>query len=474
MNYLLGAASGVLLVLLFPKFGITLLAPFALTPLLVAMAREPSPGKRALVGEICGFVFWVGVCYWIRPVLAAYGGLNAPLSWLALILFAAVKALHTAVFAWLGGYLLARPVALPGVALLWAGIERTHGPLGFAWLTLGNAASDMGLPLGLAPFTGVYGISFLFAMLAGGLALLLLRRARTQLLPLLALPLLFLLPDLPPLEQGDRAAAVVQPNLTEDSSPDLTRLQNRSALAAVARPSFIAWPEAPVGFYWDRDPVFRYELSGLARRTATPVVAGVVTHNAAGAPLNSAVLVGANGEELGRYSKTFLVPFGEFVPPLFGWIQKISTEAGDFAPGPGPRTLDLDSARLGVFICYEAAFPHLVRRFTALGAEVLVNLSNDGWFFETAAREQHLLLARMRAAENGRWLLRVTNNGITAALDPAGRVMKTFPEFRETAGTLPFAPLQSMTVYAAHGDVFAWSALGLGLALSVRSAIRGG
>jgi apolipoprotein N-acyltransferase len=474
MNYLLGAFSGVLLVLLFPKFDIAILAPFALTPLFIAIAREQSPWKRALIGEACGFIFWIGVCYWIRPVLDAYGGLNAPLAWLALILFAVAKALHTAVFAWLGGYFMPRPWAIPAVAALWAGIERTHGPLGFAWLTLGNAGSEMSLPLRLAPFTGVYGISFVFAMLACGFALLILRRPRRQLLPLLMLPLLFLLPEMPAVATGSRTAAVVQPNLAEDSPPDLERLLNRSAVAAIGGADFIAWPEAPVGFYWDRDPVFRYELSGLARRTATPVLAGVVTHNAAGAPLNSAVLVSAGGEELARYSKTFLVPFGEFVPPLFGWIQKISTEAGDFAPGPGPRPLPLNGRTLGVFICYEAAFPHLVRRFAANEADVLVNLSNDGWFFDTSAREQHLLLARMRAAENRRWLLRVTNNGITASLDPAGRVMKTFPEFREASGQLPFDAVKTTTFYTANGDIFAWTSLGVGVGLALCRAIRGG
>jgi apolipoprotein N-acyltransferase len=474
MNYLLGALSGVLLVLLFPSFDIAILAPVALTPLLVAMLREPSPWKRALIGEVCGFIFWIGVCYWIRPVLAAYGGLNAPLAWLALILFALAKAIHTAVFAWVGGYVITRRWALPAVAAIWAGIERTHGPFGFAWLTLGNAASEMSLPLRLAPFTGVYGISFVFAMLACGLALLLLRQPRGHLVPLLALPLLFLLPEMPPVNPGQSAAAMVQPNLREDSPPDLQRLLNRSALATIGGADLIAWPEAPVGFYWDRDPVFRHELSGLARQTATPVLAGVVTHDTKGGPLNSAVLVGANGEEIGRYSKTFLVPFGEFVPPLFGWIQKISTEAGDFTPGPGPRTLNMNARKLGVFICYEAAFPHLVRQFSALGADVLVNLSNDGWFFETSAREQHLLLARMRAAENRRWLLRVTNNGISASLDPAGRVIKALPEFREISGRLPFDSVMSMTLYAVHGDIFAWSALGVGLALAAWSAIRGG
>lgn len=467
MNYALAAASGCLLVLLYPKFDIAILAPFALTPLLIAIAREALPLRRAMIGQTCGFVFWIGVCYWIRPVLIAYGGLNDALGWLALVLFAFAKGLHFAVFAWLAGHLIRQSWAIPAIAALWTGIERTNGTFGFAWLTLGNAGSEMSLPLRLAPFAGVYGLSFAFAMLASGLALLILRQPRRQLAPLIALPLLFLLPEMPPLDTAQASAVAVQPNLTQETPVDVNALAARSLVASVGGANLIAWPEVPSGLYWDGDRDFQAKMSALARDAQTPVLFAGVTRNASGAPLNSAILVGPDGREAGRYSKTFLVPFGEFIPPLFGWIEKISTEAGNFAPGDGPAML----GNLGVFICYEAAFPHLVRQFSDLGAEVLVNLSNDGWFFETSAREQHLLLARMRAAENRRWLLRVTNNGITASIDPAGRVAKTLPEFREIAGKLPYTAISTKTAYAAYGDWFAWSCLAVGLLSAAYGAI---
>lgn len=466
MNWLLAGASGGLLVLLFPHFGITLLAPFALTPLVLAIARERSARNRVLLGELCGFIFWMGVCYWIRPVLAEYGGLNIALSWLAMTLFALAKGIHLAVFSYLAGFMVRSRWAIAGTAALWTGLERTHGTFGFAWLTLGNAGSDMSLPLRLAPWLGVYGLSFAFAALSVGLALLILRRPRRQLMPLLFLPALFLLPEMPDVEPPVSEAVVLQPDLVEGASARLAELVNRTEVEAVNGAALIAWPEVPSGFYWDRDPVFRRTIQALARSASAPVLFAGVTQSPEERPLNSAILLNPNGEEAGRYSKTFLVPFGEFVPPLFGWIDKISTESSDFVAGDGPHVLASRDLKLGTFICYEAAFPHLVRRFPALGASVLVNLSNDGWFFRTAAREQHLLLARMRAAENRRWLLRVTNNGITASIDPAGRVRETLPEFRETAGRLPFSPVANETFYTRHGDIFAWTCLAFGLALS--------
>ena len=142
---------------------------------------------------------------------------------------------------------------------------------------------------------------------------------------------------------------------------------------------------------------------------------GGVGQTPAGAPLNSAFLFQADGE-LARSATTRSnwCPFGEYVPDAFGWVNRITHEIGDFVPGTRIVTFPLDGHRIGAFICYESAFPDLVRQFTKAGANVLVNLSNDGYFGHSAAREQHLELVRMRAAENRRWILRATNDGITA------------------------------------------------------------
>jgi len=150
-----------------------------------------------------------------------------------------------------------------------------------------------------------------------------------------------------------------------------------------------------------------------------------------------------------------LVPFGEFVPwPLGALTEKVSKEAGDFAAGRGIVVSPVGDRKIGVFICYESVFPNFVRRFAAEGAQALFTISNDGWFGKTAARWQHLEIVRMRAAENRRWILRAANDGITAAIDPAGRVRSTLPLFTEVTSSVRFNYETGQTFYTRHGEWF--------------------
>ena len=478
LNLLLSLASGILLVSLYPPLGWAALAPFALLPLLVAVAREPRGGLRFLWGYAAGAVYWTGLCYWIRWVLEVHGGMGIWGSYGAFALFAAAKALHMGAFAWLAGLAIGRWYAIPVVAAFWVVIERLHGPLGFAWLALGDAATDMGAPLRLAPYTGVYGVSFLIAAMNVALALAALRRRRLELAWILAVPFVFLLPAMPDATAGTRDAVMVQPNLpasgrwTAESlyatQQRLAALSLRSALAAgQQRPLLILWPETPAPFYYQEDARFRALVERLARSTGAGVLLSAVGHTSAGAPLNSAYLVDERGQLAGRYDKLFLVPFGEYVPPLFGWVNRITQEAGDFTPGKRLVLLRAAGRDTGVFICYESAFPYLVRRFAAAGAELLVNLSNDGYFGRSAAREQHLRLVRMRAAENRRWILRATNDGITAAIDPAGRVMHRLPPYAELSARSSFSYQSARTFYTLHGDWFVWLCVLAGLAAAI-------
>jgi len=464
LTYLAALATGLLLVLAFPHFNLTWLAPFALTPLLVAVAREPRPARRFLLGHITGVVFWFGVCSWIEGVLAFYGGLNKPLAWLSFTLFCVLKALHTGVFAWLAGILMRRWWAAPAVAALWVAIESTHGSLGFAWLALGNAGIDMGLPMRLAPITSVYGLSFVFVLMAACMALAFLRRPRFHLSWLLPLPLLIFLPNLPEARRGGDSAVLVQPNLSEDAqwTEDSVDRMQRSLVVLSMRavmtggdehPSLIVWPEVPAPLYYD-DPRFRTYIEQLASVTRTYLLAGVVAHTPQGAPLNSAILISPDGKLVSRYDKVNLVPFGEFVPWPFGWVKRITTEAGDFARGTRVVVSPVDGHKIGTFICYESVFPNFVRSFVADGAEVLFNISNDGYFGKSAAREQHLEIVRMRAAENRRWILRSTNDGITASIDPAGRLRGTVPLYTQAASRTGFTYIQDRTFYTRYGDWF--------------------
>jgi apolipoprotein N-acyltransferase len=475
--------TALLLALLFPPFDLALLAPVALSPLLFALAHEPSGGRRFVWGWLCGFLYWIVVCHWIANVLAAYGGLNGPLSLLALVLFAIAKGLHMAVFAWLVGMVMQRPWAIPAAAALWTGIERTHAPLGFPWLALGNAGIAMSLPLRIAPYVGVYGVSFILAMLGCAVALVALRRKRRQLAWLLVLPLLALLPAAAPRQAPRQSAVAVQTNVGGDarwSQDEAQRAVRRFSLLtleealdpAKPKPALLLWPEAPAPFYYYDDPQFRLQVTETARLAATPLLFSGVAFTPAREPLNSAVLLSAEGALSGRYDKVKLVPFGEYVPPGFAWIGKISGEAGNFAAGRAAQVFVAADHSIGAFICYESAFPHHVRQFARSGAEVLVNLTNDGYFGQAAApRRQHLLLARMRAVENGRWLLRPSNDGITASIDPAGRVWDQLPERRRLAGRLRFAWERRQTPYTKYGDWFAWLCLAAGALAVLREQI---
>ena len=199
-------------------------------------------------------------------------------------------------------------------------------------------------------------------------------------------------------------------------------------------PDLIAWPESPAPFF-TTDPAFRDGVSNIAREAQTWVLVGNMgIRNASETPqhatelYNSGSLVSPGGEWVGRYDKMHLVPFGEYVPfkRIFGFAGGLTKEVGDFSSGASRAPLAAGS-KLGVFICYESIFPDEVRQLAANGAQVFVNISNDGWYGDSGAYAQHLKQARMRAVENNRWLLRDTNTGVTATIDPYGRVVASMP-----------------------------------------------
>jgi apolipoprotein N-acyltransferase len=222
-------------------------------------------------------------------------------------------------------------------------------------------------------------------------------------------------------------------------------------------------------------------LSSIAQDTNSFLVVGSVGEQDKGPGkepqlLNSALILNPQGRPIGRYDKIHLVPFGEYVPfkDVLFFADKLTREVGDFGHGTERKVFDLNGLRTSVVICYESIFPDEVRQFTANGAQVLINISNDGWYGETGAPFQHLLMARMRAIENHRWVLISTNSGVTATVDPDGRVVAKAERNLRTAMAAPFSPDIEMTFYAANGDVFAWACVVISiLAVFVRARIRG-
>lgn len=472
MNWALAIATALLLIAVQPGPDVAWLAFVALTPLLIAVAREPRAPHRFVLGWAAGIVYWFIHCNWIQFVLEVHGGMGRWGGWGAFILFALYKALHLGVFALFAGWLTGRwwsPVAL---AALWVGIERTHGTFAFAWLALGNAGIDMGPLLRVAPLIGVYGISFLFALTAAALASMRVRVMAWSVLPLVV----FLLPGIAP-SSPTTSAVVLQPNLdeeaqwtTESATAMQQRLIARSLQAAEASHApLIIWPESPGPLYYSTDPQFKAAAEGLALAAHASFLFGTVGYTKDNAPLNSAMMLSPEGRPVDRYDKVNLVPFGEFVPPLFSFVNRITKEAGDFTSGTRVSPLPYGSRRLGTFICYESAFPNFVRQ---LGGDALVNISNDGYFGRSYARAQHLSLVRMRAVENHRWIVRATNDGVSAVVDPSGRVTERLQPFVETAATVHFGYENGITPYARYGDWFAWICLAASLSCAGLRARR--
>jgi apolipoprotein N-acyltransferase len=472
LHLALALLTGVLLILVFPKFDLRFLAPFALAPLLVVSAHADHALTRFGFGWAAGIVYWFGICIWIQFVLEFHGSMQKWAAWGAFLLFCVLKALHLAFFSTLAGPLMYRWYALPSIAALWVGLERTHGTFGFAWLALGNAGIDMSVPLRLAPFVGVYGASFVLVMLSAALALVALRQPRRHLLPLLSLLLLLILPAIPQGIPPQERALVVQPNVDPETEwTEASRLDLEKSLFSLSNSlpaHLVVWPELPAPLYYYEDPDF-HDAAGQLARSQHFFLFGTVAYTSQHEALNSAVLLGTDGNPIGRYDKNFLVPFGEFIPPAFSWVTRITHEIGDFVPGHDSNVLAAGPDHLGVFICYESAFPHLVRQFPLHGADVLLNLSNDGYFGHSAAREQHLSLVRMRAVENRRFIVRSTDDGITAAVDPAGRIIKRLPPYTQVAAMMPYARISETTFYTRHGDWFAWGCLAIGLGASLQT-----
>jgi apolipoprotein N-acyltransferase len=228
-------------------------------------------------------------------------------------------------------------------------------------------------------------------------------------------------------------------------------------------PTVVVWPEAPSDLQSD-DPAFRNAIGRLARAIQAPAIIGslgvdVSPQAERGYYLyDSASLFDAAGNYQGRYDKVHLVPWGEYIPfqQVFAFAHKLTKGVGNMDRGNRRSVFETGRNRYGVFICYESIFGEEVRHFAENGAQVLVNISDDGWYGDSGAPWQHLNMTRMRAIENDRWLLLDTNTGVTASIDPQGHAVAEAPRHVRGAYVVPFAFRSTTTLYSRLGDWFAW------------------
>lgn len=487
--------SAVLQVVIFPLPNLYILSWIAVAPLLIALlhARQPetlqlqgaaklepaSPWQGFLLGYLCGILWYGGNCYWVYNTMKQYGGISAAGAAGLLVLFCLYLGLYHGAFG-LITCLLGRKslrTALVLAPFVWVAVELARTRIsGFPWDLLGITQVD-NIPLArIARFTGVYGISFeIMIVNTAFAAALLVQRRRQPSLWIATLAAAFVLqiarwtpfPTIP----GDHSAVLVQENVPILDSSDWTRQYYEATFSdltnlslnppgAKGHADLIVWPESPAPFYGN-DPGFRNGLGRIASTAQSWVVAGsigTVGNDRNQELFNSAVLVDPSGAIAGRYDKVHLVPFGEYLPfpSLLSFAGGLTKEVGAFTPGQSRTPLNAGQQKLGIFICYESIFPNEVRRFANSGAQVFVNISNDGWYGDSGAYAQHLKQARMRAIENDRWLLRATNTGVTAAIDPYGRVAQQAPRKVRTALVVSYSLIDGTTFYTRHGDWLAY------------------
>ena len=347
-----------------------------------------------------------------------------------------------------------------------------------SWNLLGITQVDNVALCRIASWTGVYGISFEIVLVNVALAAaFLIPRARRGMMLAAALAAAAVLQAgrliEAPTAPASHTALLVQQNIpvSADWTPvyfqqtlgSLANLTTNSVgSASGAKPDLIVWPESPAPFFTN-DARFREQISQIARKTKAWLIVGSIGSNAShpnaeGALFNSAALISPSGDWTSRYDKVHLVPFGEYLPfpSLFSFAGGLTKEVGQFDRGTSRAPLNATSARLGVFICYESVFPEDVRQFGSNGAQVFVNISNDGWYGDSGAYAQHLNQTRMRAIENNRWLLSATDTGVTASIDPWGRIVARLPRKERAALVAPYAPTTVTTFYTRHGDWFAF------------------
>jgi len=505
----LALGTGILLFLSFPgAAGLWPVAWVALTPLLLAL-RNVSAGAAARLGLLAGMVHYVLLLYWIVIVLGKYGNLPVWVSVPALVLLALYMSSYLALFcaiinrAWKQQEMLVVWIG----PLLWVGLDYIRSFLfsGFPWQDLGYSQYKALLLVQTADLTGHFGITFHVVLVNSITALLLvlwlanrsaaqtaqpilagrIRRAWfAAILPAFCIILVVLGYNILRYRQVSEVIAtsptmkiaVVQGNIEQDKkwSPAMrlqtidiyTRLSEQAIAQKNDSPSLLIWPETALPFLINDNPYYERLKNILITKQKIWLLSGALFYQKMEDSIslqerellsyNSAYLFTPDGEIGGRYDKQHLVPFGEYVPlsDYFSLPGPLVENIGNFSRGKPGKPLSCEGAAIGVLICYESIFPKLARDWTASGANLLVNITNDAWFGRSSAPWQHLSMSVFRALENRRSMARSANTGVSAVIDPLGRITGMSPIFQPFYLVADVPLLQAKTIFVAFGHYF--------------------
>lgn len=497
----LAFVAGSLAVLGFAPFSLSFVVPCSLA-LLFWLWLGATPRQALRLGWLYGLGLMGWGVSWLHISIDQFGNVGLMLALLITLLFVAVIALYYGLAGWLCARLAGGQVPLrlllcyPAV---WVLLEWMRGWFlsGFPWLAFGYSQLESPLQ-GFAPLLGVYGVSWVVALSAGLLLLLLMGlftlpaavtgRAKVPALrglgikggglSILGLALLWVGGGLLHAHDWTRSAgdplrvSLIQGNIPQESKwrPE----QFRPTLDLYTRltrehwsSDLIIWPETAVpAFAHQVDEGFLTPLANEARAQGADLLLGIAVRHGDGRYFNAMASLGSSRD---AYYKRHLVPFGEFLPLkwlLHPLIDLLRIPMSDFSAGePAKNLLQLAGYPAGISICYEDAFGEEVIR-SMPDAAFLVNASNDAWFGDSLAPHQHLEIARMRALESGRYLLRATNTGVSAVIDPRGMIAGLSPAFEQDVLTQEILPMVGMTPYARLGNaaIVSFLVLMLGLA----------
>ena len=483
----LAVASGALLALSFPKYGHPALSFIALVPLYVALsgwngrpgqAPGVSTGQGFRLGLIAGFVHFAGTVYWTGATVQTFGGLPLPVAvfvtGLLVLYMAAYVALASAASA-----IFIRRFGLLGLALSpapWVAAEYTRGFLfgGFPWIPLGNTMATVLPIVQLASLVGVYGLSAFVALINAGFAATAMASGRRRAVILAGNLTLIAAASA---WGGQRMAAnrltqgepvrvgLIQANIAQVDKWNparagmiVDRYLQLTRQAAANGADFLLWPESATPYNFQEDPASDV-IRSMVRQLGKPLLLGS-DEMERGSPdryYNSAFMLDTVGTTAAVYRKMHLVPFGEYVPfqqALF-FVGPLVEAVSAFTPGEHVVMLPVREHMVSTAICYEVTYPSQAREAVRQGSELLTTITNDAWYGESSAAYQHFEMAAMRAVEQGRYLVRAANTGVSGIIDPYGRVVIRTRLF-ETAAVVGEARfVQERTVYARIGDLVA-------------------
>jgi apolipoprotein N-acyltransferase len=500
---ILAVVSGILLAISFPRYGHPMFAWIALTPLIIPLfeIHQSWPpfrrGRSFLLGFVAGLCYFGGTVYWTGTVVSQYGGLSWPVGVVVAVLLVAYLSLFPALFTlclgWLGAKLGGRAILLAPAVWVTTELGRTYFWSGFPWLLLGYSQTTV-LPVAqFASVVGVFGMSALVAMVSAALAYFVIARSPRSIIALVAVAAVLAGITVwgnRRLENGTLATegrtvrvALIQGNIPQEEKWDAAyadRILNtyltmtREAAGEGAR--LVIWPESSMPSPFMDDRIGGEKIRALVRDTGIELLLGSDQVDQNKAYYNAAFLVRKDGSVAGVYQKMHLVPFGEFVPlqRLLFFVGPLVEQVGGFTPGREMVMLPTSYGPISTAICYEIVFPGLIRQAVLGGSQMLTTITNDAWYGHSSAPFQHFLQAQMRAIEQGRYLARAANTGISGFVDPYGRVLQSSAIFEREMLVGDVRMLEARTIYGRIGDLFAYICAALTLAALILSGgIRG-